>query len=57
MSVIFVFYKLNGDHSWEYNWNKIPAGWDWTGAGHVDKNKQFNGPSKNKSKMREYLDN
>lgn len=68
---LFVFYAFaipdtppKKPYSWIYN--RMPAGWDWIGAGSTSamgqppkeypREEQFMGPKANKQRMRDYLD-
>jgi hypothetical protein len=61
MSTLFVFYNINGIHTWKYDSKKFPKGWKWTGSGSTGKTKypreeQFDGPKEGRDKMKKYLD-
>ena len=63
-STVFVFYTFQKTERWKYG--KLPNNWWWVGQGTTSSigtkkklyefEEQFDGPSKNKVKMRDYLD-
>lgn len=63
-STLFVFYDIaTTDEKKKYwTYGKFPGDWDWIGRGGTPNilypgEEQFSGPSKNKEKMKRYLNN
>lgn len=67
MTTIFVFYNIKDESNWKYE--NMPIDWNWIGSGSVQplignkknsqymREEQFNGSSKTRKQMRDYLHN